>query len=503
VKRLILALLIACPASAADDSWLSVFDAQDVVLYVDAATGSDSNTGGPGDPFATIHKGLQVAISNKNPANGPLSTRVVVSPGTYREQSNALFGHVNEKAIVLEGSGPGVIVSGSEIYTAWSLESGSIYSHAWAFDWGPSAEPPGWPPIPEITLRTEMVFEDGARLRQVLTYPELGAGTYFVDEVADRLYIWPTDGTLDSEVVEVSERRRGIQTQSTNNIAIKNMKFQHVASEIQSADGLTFSATDGIYIKDVEASDNNWRGISINGPATDVVARDVRVDANGMVGSTTNKQKNAIWEDVHAHLNNWRGDLGGFHGWAAAGSKHFSCHDCFYARWTISQNYGRGFWWDNDVVDTTMDDMLVVNNLWSGIFFEAIQGPIALTGSTLNGNGKNGLVTGNVELLTLQNAVLRNNADAGLRVDGNVPTRSVIDFETGIPQDVTICDDWIIDTVEIVGDPTIETPAINPDIEACPGISITDLTESGPGPGCGLLGIEVCIAGMIAAWRRR
>src|SRR5262245_55921330 len=55
---------------------------QESPLYVDQATGSDSNPGTQSRPVKTIGKAAQIAQDNYRKA---VSTRVIIEPGTYRE----------------------------------------------------------------------------------------------------------------------------------------------------------------------------------------------------------------------------------------------------------------------------------------------------------------------------------------------------------------------------------------------------------------------------------
>src|SRR5215475_13214133 len=98
-------------------------------VYVDAAKGSDSNSGSQSAPFKTIGKAASVAESNNQ---GGVGTRVTINPGTYRE---AISLNHNKKdtslPITFQAATNGsVIVSGSVLYTGWATyqSNNNIYT---------------------------------------------------------------------------------------------------------------------------------------------------------------------------------------------------------------------------------------------------------------------------------------------------------------------------------------------------------------------------------------
>jgi len=76
---------------------------------------------------------------------------------------------------------------------------------------GPCTGSSGWEPyvtLADIVRRREMVFVNGTALDQALSYSELQAGRFYVDENAQTLYIQPTGNIpISGAAVEVAVRR--------------------------------------------------------------------------------------------------------------------------------------------------------------------------------------------------------------------------------------------------------------------------------------------------------
>jgi hypothetical protein len=88
-------------------------------LYVNAASGSDSNNGSFRRPFQTIGRCTSVAASIIG------GCRCLVAPGTYRETVNLRGSRTHN----IQGIGPGVIISGCDMLDSpqWSPWHGHIY----------------------------------------------------------------------------------------------------------------------------------------------------------------------------------------------------------------------------------------------------------------------------------------------------------------------------------------------------------------------------------------
>ncbi len=132
-----------------------------VTVYVDP-TGSDSSNGSQNSPFQTINKALALAGSNNQSGVG---TQINVNPGLYREQLS-IQSSSTSLPFTLQATKPDtVFISGADSlpgsdWTAAPAYGPNVYTDAAtsAYVYPTCATPAGWPPVPPIVLRREMVF---------------------------------------------------------------------------------------------------------------------------------------------------------------------------------------------------------------------------------------------------------------------------------------------------------------------------------------------------------
>ncbi len=111
----------------------SVTVASAETYYVDAASPNCSSTGAgtEAQPYCTIGAALT--------ARGAAGNTIIVKPGVYREQVTVAVSGAAGSPLVLQASGPGVIIDGADDYAAtakWVLTSGTIYK-ASSVVWSP------------------------------------------------------------------------------------------------------------------------------------------------------------------------------------------------------------------------------------------------------------------------------------------------------------------------------------------------------------------------------
>src|SRR5271168_3642214 len=153
-----------------------------VSLYVDGAAGNDNNNGSQGTPFKTINKALLAAGANNQSGVGTL---INVNPGIYREK---LAFQASQSAVpfTLQAATPGtVFISGADSLpgNAWTVSSfgPEVFTNpaTSAYIYAACTSPAGFPPVPPIVLRREMVFVNGTRLNQVMVSNELKPDTFW------------------------------------------------------------------------------------------------------------------------------------------------------------------------------------------------------------------------------------------------------------------------------------------------------------------------------------
>ena len=164
-------------------------------VFVDAEMGSDQNSGVIVSPLRT----LQAAVNRaREKSDLSIPTRVILSPGVYREAIDIpQSANQSSGTLTLESSYVGAAaVSGSDVLRDWNRASNpSIYTHYWAYNLGTCGVPAGWPSnFAPIARHRGMVFVNNTMLTEVLSESTMRAGTFYINEGSNKIYVWPPSG---------------------------------------------------------------------------------------------------------------------------------------------------------------------------------------------------------------------------------------------------------------------------------------------------------------------
>src|SRR5690348_15279675 len=206
----LISLVALAAAGPAAYSQANVVENQTTYLYVDAQSGSDSNSGSSSSPLKTIQAAVNKANTNNQKSVG---TKIIVNSGVYREtvSINPVSGQT-AAALTIEAAKAGTaVIAASNVLNGWSPDS--RYTGAYVANWTPvqstCALPSGWPAAQPIALRTEMLFVNGIAMTQVLAYADLRPGTFFVNTSDGTVHLWPPNGVdPSSATVEVATRAK-------------------------------------------------------------------------------------------------------------------------------------------------------------------------------------------------------------------------------------------------------------------------------------------------------
>ena len=423
------ALVASAPQLAARQSSVNPVG---VTLHVaNRQTGaSDTNPGTERLPLRTV--GRAAALAAAYNANG-VATTVVIHPGIYREA--VAFRAETAAPVTFQAAENGtVILSGSDVWTGWQPWRGGVYRHAWPYRWGVVAVPANWPAIAEIARRREMIFVNGRLLTQVLSPGAVTEATFYVDERAGWVYIWPAAGTdMAKSMVEVAIRPNIFKASHTN-ITIRGLTFQHAATFLDD-NAVDVSGGGSALIEDTQYLWNNWGGLDIQDSTNAVVRRGV-ANYNGGRGMSDWENKNILFEDNETSFNNWRGAWGGFVDWAMGGIKNMRVHGGIWRRHKSFANRSYGLWFDWDNRDVVVEDSVLCDNELSGLFLEASEGPIAVVRSTFCNNAHAGVSGNGTERVTLQDNVFYHNGVSQIELGGSQVRRGVDDWETKQARDL-------------------------------------------------------------------
>ena len=407
-----------------------------VTVYVDqnSPNASDSNAGTQTRPFKTVSRAAQFAMDYNTRGIG---VRVEVASGTYRESVQlAATGHDSSAPMIFEGSPSGsAIIAGSDVWSGWTPSgSDGTYSHDWPYTWGLAPYPDGWSccvTLSDMVRRREMVFANGQRQHQVLTMSAMTPGSFFVSETAHLIYMKPTsDVSMASATIEVAVRSAVFLVQHRTNVVLRGLVFRHDDSMLGSTAALTVRNSSDVRIDQCTMEWNNFQGIGIT--SSDHVSVSATVsDSNGLTGMAGWQLTSSLVSDSEMSYNNWRGYEGSFTDWDPAGIKLMLLRDTAVVRTTTNGNLSYGLWLDTDCVNVLIQMHVSNSNLNDGIMLEAVQGPVEISNSMLNGNARSGLVSGNASNVTLNSNVMTSNSKYQILFSGDPNGRPVQNFQSG------------------------------------------------------------------------
>jgi len=407
-------------------------------IYVDITNGSDTTgTGSETNPYQTITKGASVAEANNWAGIG---TQVNIQPGTYRE-SITMVSSPRDTSLpitfqaVTNGS---VIVSGATLLTGWVEYSANhkIYTTDWTYNFGACAQISGCPTAQSIVLQQEMLAVNGAVMTQVLSIAELEPGSFYVDQSAGTIYLYPPSGTdVAKATIETATEPALWTLAGVSNIVLRGLTFQYANSCAASAAVQVGGSATNVLLDTLTIQWNNGQGLSISNPFTNYTVQNTIANHNGTGGFQEFQTLNGLWTNDTANFNNWRGAQGGYYACNLGGSHPYQSHVDTINGMTLAYNQTYGIHWDTDNANITVTDMVSTNNLIGAIFTEKNEGPIAISSSHLcNGNplvGGGGLAIRNSTDVSFTNGTIVNNPPAQIDVFGVAGGIEITNWQTG------------------------------------------------------------------------
>jgi hypothetical protein len=407
-------------------------------VYVNGATGSDSNPGTASQPLKTIGAAISMAETNNHNSIG---TKVTIEAGTYRESLSMSHSSKDTSLpITIEAATNGtVIVSGATVYTGFSeySQNHSIYTTSWTENWGTCPQiNTSCPFQQEITMRQELVAVNGTVLTQVLSLTQMQQGTFYVDETANLLYVWPATGTnMGTATVEAGTSATLLSINHKSYVVIRGLTFQFANTCHASAAVAVSGASTNILFDTDTFQWNNGQGLSISTPATYFTVENSVALHNGDSGFQEATTLYGLWQSDTTSYNNWRGAQGAFYTCNTSGFHAWQVHDDTINGLTVSYNQAYGIHWDTDNANISTSGIISTSNLRSGIFIEKNEGPITMNASySCNHTGAQvvgGLVLRNSEGVSFTNGVLMNNAYAEIILIGVKGGIDVTNWQTG------------------------------------------------------------------------
>lgn len=399
----------------------------DVTLHVDPDEGLDENDGlDLSTPVRTVERALELASDARSDGNG---VRVLLMPGVYRQRFSLIQDPDDSPILVIEAVEPGAaVISGADVWTDWTWDAGvEAFTHEWNFDWGADEWPFEDQPAPDLVGiggRREVVSVEGTRLDPVENLSDLRDGAFYVDEESDRLYLRPPTGSAFSgSVAEVAVREQLMNFDSVRNVVVRGLTFQHAASPFND-NAVRISNSRNVLFESNRIIENSWTGLGIS-TSTNLTIRGNDINFNGGGGAGIFRAVESLFVRNDTSFNNWRGAAGGWTGWSIAGVKAVGVHDMAFSQHRAWGNEMRGLWLDYDIVNVSITDSVWCENLLEGLFLEAVQGPVDVSGSRSCDNRGHGLVLVNVYGATISDTVACGNGRPALYMNAERGGRSV------------------------------------------------------------------------------
>jgi hypothetical protein len=406
-------------------------------IYVDTVKGSDSNPGTQQKPLKTIGAAASMAETNNQSGIG---SRVTINPGTYREGIKLSHNTKDTSLpITFQAATNGtVIVSGATVYTGWGTysQNNSIYTNSWTNNWGECPQLSSCLYQPNVMMRQEMVAVNGTALTQVLSLGQMLQGTFFVDESANQIYVWPKSGTnMATATVEVASLPGLFTIQHKSYIVVRGITFQYANTCRASAAVQVEGSSSNILFDTDTFQWNNGQGLSISNPVTYFTVENSVANHNGDSGFQESQSRYGLWQSDTTSYNNWRGAQAGYYACNVAGLHGWEAHDDTINNLTVTFNQTYGIHWDTDNDNITTTGINATSNLMSGIFSEKNGGPMTFSGAYIcNQNSAmsvGGLVLRNTEGVSLTNSVLMNNLPNQITVIGILGGIEITNWVTG------------------------------------------------------------------------
>jgi hypothetical protein len=349
-------------------------------LYV-SPSGSDSAAGTQAAPLRTLARAVSKATSG---------TTVVLAGGTYRESVQVYGKDVD----IVGAAGATVVLDGSRALTGWQLGDGGWYVDGWTHEFARTTGDMIDPNNP-MAAYPDQTFLDGVPLAQVATLGALGAGRFYVDNAADRLWIGddPSGHTIDASYLPFAIYFNKAHGSSLRNVTVR--RFATPASNMAAVRAYSNDVT----VADSTFEHNAYMGLSAMGNR--FTFTNLLVQDNAYIG-------------VHGHLSNdfsltrstiLRNNTERFdfrH--SAAGVKVTTATGIEFRSNYVADNLGPGLWTDLSGIDVTVVGNLLERNLRSSIFME-LSGFVTVVDNVVIGSG----VTG-IRILETNDAEVWNNA---------------------------------------------------------------------------------------------
>lgn len=316
--------------------------------YFVAPNGKDTNSGRNANSPWTVAKALSAA---------PSGATIVFRGGQYRNVQASITKRLTLQAYPNEKPW----LKGSTIVTGWANEGRIWRKDGWNYSFPQNVGQQYIDSRYPLAGRRDMVYVNGAALKQVGSKAAVGAGEFYVDAANNKLYI----GTNPSgKTVEATTKNQAFMIwksrfSNPTDTVIRGLGFAHYADQGVKigAPRLTLEnntfAWNGVYGAAIFSTDGIVRGntFTYNG-------------RQGLFGVSTHRTRIENNTINNNNVENFRKQ------WDAAGVKIIKTDGAIVRGNLVANNNSTGIWIDNSATNTTIVKNNVRNNKQNGILFE-------------------------------------------------------------------------------------------------------------------------------------
>ncbi|SNR52081.1 Right handed beta helix region [Haloechinothrix alba] len=413
-----------------------------------ATDGADDNPGTADAPLRT----LGAAIDRAEPG-----ATIVLRDGVYRES----VGMVRKRLTIRAYPGERVWFRGSTPVDDWT-GNGQYWEHT------------GWVPdfcrdcfVPEIidpehplAGRPDMVFVNGAPLRQVSGRDEVEPGTFFVD-TDDPAVVIGDDPT--GKLVEVATHDHLLQFDGPG-AAGSTILGIGVAQYASRQDYGARSAMVVVNAPDVTVDSAAFVSSASTGLAVfqpGAIVTGTRLGDNGLVGLLANRADGLVMTGNTVTGNNLRRFTLSGEAIGAAGTKITRTARPHIARNTFTGNLATGWWCDLGCTDATVVHNVSADNLRHGLYYE-VSSRALIASNALEGNGGAGLkISSSDDIGVYHNTFAGNELSTGIYNDPRSPESDPYSAGLGLT--------WVTENVRLVNNYITQRVDDRPIIDAVDG----------------------------------
>ncbi|MEV8250225.1 right-handed parallel beta-helix repeat-containing protein [Microbacterium sp. NPDC076768] len=365
------------------------YPAPATAVYV-ASTGSDRATGTKNAPLRSIAAALRVV---------PNGGTIVLRGGTYHEE---VVIPTQKKVTIQPAPNEAVWLDGAKKVTGWKASGNTWVVDGWnpALDSSPTYSK-GAPDNAKVEWRfvdpdypmashPDQVWIGGVQLKEVAAKSEVKAGAFYVDDQAKRLIIG-TDPTGKSVEASVLTQALSIRSAGTE---IRGIGVRRYATSVPEM-GTVVAAAANVTLTDVTIRDNSTTGFYSWSAGTTL--NRVSLIGNGMLGGGASQANNLTIDQMLSVGNNTERFN---HSPVSGAFKVTRATDVSVTNSAFTDNYGRGPWFDESVVNLDFTGNDVIGNAGHGLLVELSENAV-VADNVIARNGDFGLFvlgSGNVKI---------------------------------------------------------------------------------------------------------